>query len=575
MIRNQDVLSSLPLLASILGDQYGIEVKIGGDEAKTDGKTIYLPSLPLNCDRDLLALVRGFLDHEAAHIRHTDFPSIMAAKMDAVTFNLFNAIEDWRIEQKLARIFPGCRQNLNWLIRRLLLENKTEKHVRAGARSPALTALEYVLLTARSWDVPELSVRITSTGQILDRHFPGLRARLDTILENVQRHCPDSHTAIDYARQLAACLKHWQPPAGNGEEKQTADTRGRERKQPNQGKNGSGSEARSPHEASGQSEVENDASSTCASEEQATEGGGRGNAASPENAQAELSSLFSMDAAQLPAGTGEIVRACLQDNACKNREKGICVAVRGQLRVQSLNERDRQEALQASIALRTRFCSLLQTQTRCHCQTARRGRLNTTAIHRLSIGGTKIFRKEAVQSGIDTAIHILLDASGSMSGEPIRLASLACYAVAKALEHARRISVGITAFPSRSHIGEASVCPLLEHGQPLTDRFQVDSAFDTPLAEALWWTMQVLARRQERRKILLILTDGQPNTWKPTCEALRQIMASGTEVYGIGLNDCNIGVLLPEKSRIIRSLKELAPVMFDFLQHAIIRRNDG
>lgn len=99
MIRNQDVLSSLPLLASILGDQYGIEVRIGGDEAKTEGKTIYLPSLPLNCDRDLLALARGFLDHEAAHIRHTDFPSIIAAKMDAVTFNLFNAIEDWRIEQ--------------------------------------------------------------------------------------------------------------------------------------------------------------------------------------------------------------------------------------------------------------------------------------------------------------------------------------------------------------------------------------------------------------------------------------------------------------------------------------------
>lgn len=81
-------------------------------------------------------------------------------------------------------------------------------------------------------------------------------------------------------------------------------------------------------------------------------------------------------------------------------------------------------------------------------------------------------------------------------------------------------------------------------------------------------------RRVERRKLLLILSDGQPNTWEPSVESLRQITAAGIEVYGIGLNDCHIEALLPGRSKIIHKLTELAPAMFDFLQRSIIRRND-
>lgn len=51
------VMRSLPLLAAVLGDAYGVEVVIGGgDSAHTDGKTIHLPSLPLDGDATALAL---------------------------------------------------------------------------------------------------------------------------------------------------------------------------------------------------------------------------------------------------------------------------------------------------------------------------------------------------------------------------------------------------------------------------------------------------------------------------------------------------------------------------------------
>ena len=96
MIHSRDILNSLPLLAAVLGRNYGVEVRIGGNRAMTNGKVIHIPSLPLDREAALLGYARGYIDHEAAHIRHSDFAALKTANLDAVTFTLTNAIEDWR-----------------------------------------------------------------------------------------------------------------------------------------------------------------------------------------------------------------------------------------------------------------------------------------------------------------------------------------------------------------------------------------------------------------------------------------------------------------------------------------------
>lgn len=200
MITNKDILNSLPLLASVLGDQYGVKVVIGGEEARTDGRTIHLPSLPMDCDAELLAMARGFLDHEAGHIRHTDFQAIKQAQMDSVTFNIFNAIEDWRIEKKLGEIYPGCRQNLHWLIKRIFIENHCKNPERAGEKTPALLVLKYVLLTVRLWEVIELSERVEQIKLEMASRFPGLRQDIDRILNKVKQNCTDIQERISTSR---------------------------------------------------------------------------------------------------------------------------------------------------------------------------------------------------------------------------------------------------------------------------------------------------------------------------------------------------------------------------------------
>ena len=122
------------------------------------------------------------LNHESGHIRHTDFSVLKAANLDPVTFNLFNCLEDWRVEKKLSGIFPGCRRNLNWLIRRFFVE---QAQPRAGDDSPALTVLDYVLLTVRAWDVEEVNSARQNAASIMEQHFPGLKETLDAILVKV------------------------------------------------------------------------------------------------------------------------------------------------------------------------------------------------------------------------------------------------------------------------------------------------------------------------------------------------------------------------------------------------------
>lgn len=54
MLKQKDIMDCLPLLASVLSNQYGVTVEIGGSEAYTDGKTIHLPALPWILNRMII-----------------------------------------------------------------------------------------------------------------------------------------------------------------------------------------------------------------------------------------------------------------------------------------------------------------------------------------------------------------------------------------------------------------------------------------------------------------------------------------------------------------------------------------
>ena len=526
MIRTKDVLNCLPLVASILGDRYGVQVRIGGKDACTNGKVIFLPSLPMDCEPELLALTRAFIDHESGHIRYTDFSVLQAANLDPVTFNLFNCLEDWRVEKKLSGIFPGCRRNLNWLIRRFFVE---QAQPRAGDDSPALAVLDYVLLTVRAWNVDEVTPARQNAASIMEHHFPGLKKALDAILVKVYIHCPDTKAAVEYARQIAQRIQQWEPSQ----------------------------QLRKTHENT-------------------TQIGQQGHPPlSPEEAPLRtlsalpLKALFHAEAQDLPLQLSEIIAIELTNNSAESTGGALTVAVEGTRQAAPLPADLKLQALQASIAMRTRLQGFLQAQTQRRCSIGRRGALHTSSLYRLLIGNARVFQKESEHQGIDTAVHILLDVSGSMTGAPINLANRACFAVATALSHIRGVNAAVTAFPATTATN--SVFPIVRHGQAVSDMFNMGASGGTPLAGALWWVLQAMLPLKERRKMILVITDGMPDNQLAANNAIGVARKLGFEVYGLGIRHEHITHLLPPTSRVVNDLSELVPAMFAMLQAALLK----
>ena len=563
-MRNKDVLSSLPLLASVLGDKYGVEVRIGGDQAATNGKVIFIPSLPLDADDNLLALVRGYIDHESGHIRFTDHDAMLAARMDTVTQFLWNCIEDWRIENRLAEMYPGCKQNLHWLLRRLFLKEQCKDDERAGDNSPALSVLKFVLLTVRMWDLPEISPIQQKVKGEAEACFAGITSELEKILNRVRLYCPDTKTAIAYAQEMADCIRHWKPVQAENERSCKDDQQDGDEQSCKQGCSEPSSETHIKDggsdggQANGQNADEGSSSSDSKPKAQAAE---------------SLSDLFKITEDALPATTGKILQNEIQLRRKNDEHECLAVAHEETVVLRSLTVEDQQHALRASNALKVRLHGLLQATVRKPAYLGRSGKLYSHSLYRLQTANTSVFLKQEERRGISTAVHILLDASGSMMGKQMHLASLACYAVAKALEGIQGISVGVSIFPASSE--SHNVGQIVRHGERVSDRFAVVAQGTTPLAEALWWTLQALVRLKEHRKIVLILTDGYPNNLQATEQAIQTSLKCGIEVYGIGIQNSSIEKLLAGRCEVISTLDNLAPAMFKMLQQSLIGGSNG
>lgn len=108
--------SSLEKLGRILTRDENIEVRLEGNQARTNGKIIYLPMME-DIDSELKADLSGFLDHEVAHCKFTDFDELGKPKRLINRFHkeLHNAIEDSRIELLMRKEFTGCGLNLDRL----------------------------------------------------------------------------------------------------------------------------------------------------------------------------------------------------------------------------------------------------------------------------------------------------------------------------------------------------------------------------------------------------------------------------------------------------------------------------
>ena len=191
-----------------------------------------------------------------------------------------------------------------------------------------------------------------------------------------------------------------------------------------------------------------------------------------------------------------------------------------------------------SAGVTARLTGLVQSHTQSRTRELRRGhRLNGKKLHRLSVSDPRVFVRQDERQAPNTALHLLLDCSGSMGGHRIQVALDATLALAIALERIPGVSRAVTAFPGVSG-DDAFVSQMIRHGESARARARtfVDChRGGTPMTGAIWFAAADLLARRENRKVILVVTDGDPDSRASTVDIVQKCTAAGVEVIGVGI----------------------------------------
>ncbi|MCU2740407.1 VWA domain-containing protein, partial [Enterobacter hormaechei subsp. xiangfangensis] len=178
MSKKHTIYSALPIVAAAYGEKLGVKVAIGNDDAYTDGKTIVVPNIP--DDYPHMDAVWGYLAHEAAHVRFTDFGVERRRGLHA---ELSNILEDCRIERAMMELFPGTSQTLNEVARYMAQAGHYEHVTDKEAPASILTGFCLYWLQTKAVGQSVLQPYLDSATSVFERVFPqGVVVRLNALL---------------------------------------------------------------------------------------------------------------------------------------------------------------------------------------------------------------------------------------------------------------------------------------------------------------------------------------------------------------------------------------------------------
>ena len=584
-MKNRTLHKAFPIVAAAIGDRFGIKVSIGGDQVYTDGRTIQLPAYDGD-DPDYQDIAWGLLAHESAHIRYSDFTLHYGGSV--LRRRLCGAIEDVRIEHELAKDFPGTRLTLRTVVEKMIANggftaSNSDDH-------PANTLYGYVLksLRARVLGQVALNPLVDLSETALKAHFPkGAVIRLKGLLSEVPEGLQSESDCLQLADSILMMIQQ-----------ECEQEQQRKQSSPSDGSGHSGQD-----ENSVQSLQDNCADECHAEGEDET--GGNPAISDQENSDDDpahppkaassppqdndgdtgipefnpmLESLLNAGDADIDPDIFDTVKSALalaQDSVSEvvlpigdeptlDEQAGLALfrKVQGE-----------------SVKIRAALQGLVQSQNLTRPQPGTRGRLDGRRLHRVRFGETKVFQRSAVKPSPNTAIHLLLDKSDSMGyqvndtrgqamGTRLPMALEATLALALAFEGLSGVNPGITAFPGDQ---EGAVYRLLGHGQRIRQRvgaFSLLANGGTPMTEAIWFGAAALLRCREPRKVLMVMTDGQPDDIVTTLAILQRCRDSGIETVGIGLG-IDVSHLFPIAIT-INGLQELRTQLFELSKSVLL-----
>lgn len=573
---------AIPLIAQSLVENLGTKIRVRTQASAggcTDGKTIWLmqgvmPTSSADEDRYLVytALKVGLVHHEVGHVNETDFRVPMPK--DPLERHIYNIIEDVRQENAHIRRHKAGRKYLDALSLASIITG-LNGYVADGCSQPQLFT-SYLLYTLRTQyrQEPHFAVFAEhARDKVKESYGQDVVVRLEAMFPRTAT-LRSSEEAIVLAGDITFLIKEEVKKAE--QQQQSADSnQGTQSDQDDDSTTAPGTQSQSPDDAqpdqSGDGEQGDDqdndgGSSPSPSQDQGENDDGAsdqspansgGNGSKPDSDEPvlideqvqNLKDLLTADASDAIGSLDQRVREQimqLQDDIVRNDHceydeidmDAIEQALSKEAQHLVLDQTEASFAQAESTVGRISSRLKQRLQANSMTKTARSttgSKISVKNLPGIAIGDARIFRK--ISSGIDTdtAVFLLADVSSSMRGSgaentPIALSNQALYASALALQRIPGVDVAVGAFPSNQ-----MVLRFGERARPNQSRFNLSAHDCTPLAQGLTMATTALLANRKPRKLLMVLTDGEPDSRTCAQAAIDHAIDSGIEVYGLGV----------------------------------------
>jgi len=592
MKKGHELVHELTQTAAIFGRSQDCTVVFEADGknaiAFTDGKEITLPALPDNLEfsHEEVMTMRGLLDHETGHVRHTNFDSVrkFGATQSQQAFSISNTLEDIRLESLVMDEYPGSQKNFHTM-RESIGANELEF---IKANQEVFTTITAPAIQSAIIRAGTLDYAGANNKEMYDA-LPDRFKEWGHKFADLARRCKSTDEILNLALAVEKLLeestlnKKPDPMPEDGEPSSGGKGLDGDPADFEFDPNGDFTEGKAPHgrlqpgngeaKDSQGNKMLNDVIEAVKEDTQSKVDGFMKQAKPSGTDYRVLSNRY--DEVYTKTSTNKrtsIVHGIMKDTPTVDYEKvksdlgGLVNTMKAKLR----------RALMAKESRDWDFAREF-------------GRLDTKRIVAGSLGSPVVYKQRKDRMEMDTAVHFLIDLSGSMGGRKINVARDAAVAFSECLE-GTQIRYQITGFSNGSCPSDlGTLAYKAKKGSSKYHRYEPLNLFkfkefsqSLQLAkgcvaaignaaggnnsdrDAVVWAYHELMQRPEKRKILFVLSDGQPandtinihgdygSLTKGLKNAIDECGEHGVECVGIGILTDSVTGIYPKSVSISR-----------------------
>ena len=243
------------------------------------------------------------------------------------------------------------------------------------------------------------------------------------------------------------------------------------------------------------------------------------------------------------------------------------------------------EAMAGAKGLTATVRRLLQIRSKDRYQYGKKtGKLHGASLHRLGIkdGGqasSRVFRQKRVNDCLDVSFTVLGDSSGSMGTSKYVAMAASMMMLNKAVQ-----PLGVDyELMSFTDIAVSRINIFKKFNQKVSEHRLLDSVIDAGQhkhnnadGEAILYAYSRLIQQKTARKVLIVLSDGQPASRRGDCkyhtqEVIKQVEKEGkVEIYAVGIMHDGVADLYKDY-QVIQSASELEGALLNLIQQRIIK----